>query len=390
MMSLTGTALLLRQDLRRDRIIVPAWLAVLVLMTYASASATGTLFRSVQERETIAASLNEQPGLLALYGPILNPHSAGELAMSKLTVLYALLSAILYVVLVRRHTRVEEETGRAELAAGTVIARDAPMAAVAVEACAVAAALGLLVCLANIAGGLPVAGSVWFGVSWAGTGLVATGVAAVACQVSASARTCGSIAAALLAGAFAVRAVGDAIDGLGWLSWLSPLGWNTQLRAWSDPRWWVVGLYVALAAGLLALAQMMRSRRDIGAGLISDRPGPTAGRISSPEGLTFRLHRTSLALWTAGVALTGLLFGAMAPGFDGLLSGAGGRELVDRLGGTFIAALLPVAAIVTTCFPIAVISSAHQDEVAGRTGFALSTTTSRGRWFAATDRKSVV
>ena len=59
----------------------------------------------------VATSFNEQPGLLALYGPILDPRSAGELAMSKLTVLYALFSAVLYVVLVRRHTRVEEETG---------------------------------------------------------------------------------------------------------------------------------------------------------------------------------------------------------------------------------------------------------------------------------------
>lgn len=102
--------------------------------------------------------------------------------MSKLTVLYALFSAILYVVLVRRHTRVEEETGRAELAAGNAIGRNAPLAAVALECGAVAFALGFLVAVADMAGGLPVAGSMWFGVSWLGTGLVATGVAAVACQ----------------------------------------------------------------------------------------------------------------------------------------------------------------------------------------------------------------
>ena len=46
--------------------------------------------------------------------------------MSKLTVLYALFSTILYVVLVRRHTGVEEESGRAELIGGTAVGRDAP------------------------------------------------------------------------------------------------------------------------------------------------------------------------------------------------------------------------------------------------------------------------
>ena len=215
-------------------------------MTFASASATGTLFSSLQDRVTIATVLNEQPGLVALYGPILDPSSAGELAMSKLTVLYALFSAVLYVVLVRRHTRVEEESGRAELVGGTMIGRDAPLAAAVIESAGVAVALGLLVTLANVAGGLPTVGSVWFGLTWAGTGLVATGTAAVACQLSASSRTCGAIAAGLLAGAFALRAVGDTVDGLHWMSWLSPLGWNTQLRAWSEPRWWVLGLYVAL------------------------------------------------------------------------------------------------------------------------------------------------
>jgi ABC-2 type transport system permease protein len=384
MMTLTGTMLLLRQGVRRDRVIVPASVTVLVLLAYASASATATLFSSVTERVRVATSVNEQPGLVALYGPILDPNSAGELAMSKLTVLYALFSAILYVVLVRRHTRVEEETGRAELTAGNGIGRNAPMAAVALECGVVAVALGLLVAVADMAGGLPVAGSAWFGVSWLGTGLVATGVAAVACQLSASARTCGAIAAGLLGGAFAVRAVGDGVDGLSWLSWLSPLGWNTQLRAWSDARWWVAGLYGVLAAVLLALAQLMRSRRDLGAGLLAARPGPVAGRIAGPWSLTFRLHRTSLVLWTLGVAVMSALFGAMAPGFDDLLSGTGGRELVDRLGGTFVAALLPVASIVISCFPISVVSHAHQDEEVGRTGWALATATSRARWFTAT------
>jgi ABC-2 type transport system permease protein len=365
-------------------VLVPVWIAVLVLMAYASASATDSLFGSVEERVRVASSINGQAGLLALYGPVLDPRSAGELAMSKLTVLYALFSAVLYVVLVRRHTRVEEETGRAELAAGTVIGRDAPLAAVALECGLVATTLALLVAVADIAGGLPVAGSLLFGVTWLGTGLVATGVAAVACQISASSRTCGSIAAGLLAGAFAVRAVGDSVGGLGWLSWLSPLGWNTQLRAWSDPRWWVAGLYVVLAAGLVALAQVLRSRRDIGAGVVSARPGPTTGRLSGPWSLVFRLHRASLVVWSLGVAGMGALFGAMAPGFDDLLSTGGGRELVDRMGGTFIAALMPVTALLVTCFPIAVVNGAHHDEVAGRTGLALSTRTSRARWFAAT------
>ncbi|MEN3121663.1 ABC transporter permease [Janibacter sp. LM] len=384
MSTLTGAPLLLRQAVRRDRVLVPGWVAVLVVMTYASASATTALFGSSAERVRLATEINGQPGLLALYGPILDPDSAGELAMSKLTVLYALFSAGLYVAVVRRHTRVEEESGRAELVGGTVVGRDAPLAAAVMECAALAIGLGCLLALAGTAGGLPWAGSVWFGVVWAGTGVVATGVAAVACQVSASARTCSALAAGALAGAYTVRAVGDAVEGLGWLSWLSPLGWNTQLRAWSEPRWWVVALYLVTSAALVAVAQLMRSHRDLGAGLVTMRPGPVRSRLAGPWGLTLRLQRTSLLQWTVGVAAMGLAFGAMAPGFDDLLAGSGGEELIDRLGGSFIGALLSVTAILVTPFAISVIAGAYHDRAEGRTGLVLATSVSRARWFGAT------
>ncbi len=55
---------------------------------------------------------------------------------------------------------------------------------------------------------------------------------------------------------FVLRAVGD--TSVSWLSWLSPFGWSTQLRAWSDPRWWVLLLYVVASVGLVAAAQALR------------------------------------------------------------------------------------------------------------------------------------
>ena len=49
--------------------------------------------------------------------------------MTKLTVLYAVFVALLVLVLVRRHTRGEEEAGRAELIGATVVGRGALLAA---------------------------------------------------------------------------------------------------------------------------------------------------------------------------------------------------------------------------------------------------------------------
>ncbi|UDY25130.1 ABC transporter permease [Nocardioides sp. Kera G14] len=382
----TGTALLLRQNLRRDRIIAPVWIAVMVVMTYASAASTTTLFKTTADRLRLATSINEQPALRALYGPILDPGSVGELAMSKMTELYALFAAVLFVILVRRHTRVEEESGRSELIGATVVGRDAPMAAVLVECAGLAAVLGLAVGGSAIAGGLPVSGSVWFGLTWAGTALVGTAVAAVAVQLSASARTCGGFIAGMLGGIFLLRALGDG-GRWTWLSWLSPLGWNTQLRAWSDPRGWAVLLYPAITAVLLVLARELRAHRDLGGGLIAARPGRVVGPawVRSPIALILRLQRTSLILWTVAIAFMGVAFGAMAPGLDDMVESVGsGQELIDRLGGVMIAAVLSIGAMIITCFAVTVINHSSADETDGRLEMVLSTGASRRGWYAGT------
>ncbi|CAN5246357.1 ABC transporter membrane-spanning protein [soil metagenome] len=379
----TGFGLLLRLGLRRDRVMIAVWLVLLTAMAYASAATTPTLFDSEESRVLLATSLNSQTAVVALYGPILDVTSVGEIAMAKMTVLYALAPAILMVILVRRHTRTEEESGRAELVGAGVIGRGSPLAAAVGQALAVSAMLGLLVSTADILGGLPVLGSIWFGLAWVGTGAVATGVAAVAVQLSPSSRTCASIAAAVLGVCYLVRAVGDA-SGWTWLSWVSPLGWNTQLSAWQDPRAWVVALYAGLSVALLNVAWVLRSRRDLGSGIIAPRPGPTGSSIASPLGLMARTQRTSLALWSVSVAGVAVLFGVISPGLDDMMRRAGGVEILDRLGGAMIAAVLSVVAIVISSYSIIVVNQVAADETSDRAELVLSTAASRRSWFLAT------
>ncbi len=49
----------------------------------------------------------------------------------------------------------------------------------------------------------------------------------------------------MLAAAWVVRGVGDMAAGPDeygtWVSWLSPLAWAQQTRAFHDDRWWPVG-----------------------------------------------------------------------------------------------------------------------------------------------------
>ncbi|MET0837504.1 MAG: ABC transporter permease [Marmoricola sp.] len=385
-----GAGRLVRYAARRDRVLVAVWTVVLVAVCYASAAATESLYPTLADRVSAATSINASPSVVALYGPILDVRSEGELAMTKLTVLYAVFVALLLLVVVRRHTRTEEESGQAELLGGTAVGRDAPLAAAVLLGTAISVGVGLLAALADVAGGLPLPGSLLFGASWAGVGLVATGVTAVACQLSASARTCASIAGAALGVLFVLRAVGD--TSLSWLSWLSPFGWSTQLRAWSDPRWWVLLMYVVAAVALVAAAQALRGARDLGSGMLAARPGPATGspRLSDAVALSLRLHTPMLLAWTVATAALGIVLGSIAPNVGDLLDSPSAREMIERIGGvgaledTLIAAELSIAAVIISCFGIAVVGHGSADEHDGRTEQVLATATSRTQAFVAT------
>ncbi|MCW2818592.1 MAG: hypothetical protein JWR42_1379 [Marmoricola sp.] len=382
-MTVDGTWLLTRRALRRDRWLVAVWLAVLTATVGASAGATASLYPTTADRAGAARAIDASPAIVVLYGPILDVGSLGELAMTKLTVLYAVLVAVLGLVLVRRHTRTEEESGRSELVGGTAVARDAPLAAALLEAALVVGAVGVLAAAADVVAGLPVAGSVAFGASWAGAGLVGAGIGAVACQVAASSRTCAVLAAATVGALFLVRAVGD--TSVPRLGWVSPFGWGTRLRAWGDTRWWVLALPVVTALVLAAMAFVLRAHRDLGSGLVGSRPGRAQGspRVTGAVTLAARLHAPALATWTGAVVVMGLVLGAVAPDVGSLLDSPAARDAVRRAGGvgtlerSLLAAELSVVAVVVTCFAIAVVGHVGADERDGRTATVLSTPVSR-------------
>ncbi|MBO0811598.1 MAG: hypothetical protein J2P23_06085 [Microlunatus sp.] len=390
MSTYAGTGILTRQAFRRDRLIAPIWVVVMALLIYASAAATPTLYKTAADRVQAAEAINNNPAVIALYGPILDVHSVGELSMTKMTVLYTIFAAILIVILVRRHTRVEEESGRLELVAGTAVGRNAPMSSAISQSVILSVIMGLFAALAAMGGKLPIEGSLAFGATWTGIGLVTTGLALVACQLAASARTCAAMVAGALGVLYVLRAVGDI--SVNWLSWISPFGWNTRFRAWTEPRWWMLGLYVGSAVVLIIIARLLRSRRDLGSGVLAARPGRATGsrRLADAISLSFRVHRGAIVIWSVAMAALGVIFGAIAPGVSDLLDSGNAQEIIARLGGpgamadTLVAAVLSLVAIVVTCFAMSVIGHTGGDEADGRTEAVLATATSRSRWFGAT------
>jgi ABC-2 type transport system permease protein len=391
--SLTGTWPLLRLALRRDRILIPVWLGVFAALAGSTASSTLALYPDIASRRGIAITINNNPAMLALYGRVADIDSAGAVAMFKVSAMGAALVAVLTMILLIRHTRAEEEAGRLELLGAGVVGRLAPLTAALIVAGGTAAALGLLTAASLAAAGLPVAGSLAFGLSWGLTGLAFTAVAAIMAQLTTSARAATGLTAAILGVTYLLRAVGDVAGGANgprWASWLSPVGWAQQVRAFSDERWWVFGLGLAFAVLAGAGAYWLAAHRDAGAGLLADSAGPAHGSrwLCRPEALAVRLQRGILLAWTGAMLLMGLVVGSLGKSIDAFLDSPSARDMVTRLGGSasmidaFFGTEQAMIAIIVSIFSIQSVLRLRSEESALRAEPLLATAVGRRTWAA--------
>jgi ABC-2 type transport system permease protein len=335
----------------------------------------------------LAATIMASPAQRALYGQVYND-SVGAVGIWKAGMFHTLI-AVAVILTVIRHTRADEETGRTELVDSTAVGRYAGLTAALVLSFGASIATGAIGAAGLLATDIPATGSLAFGAALSGSGLVFSAVAAVAAQLSASARVARGTAFTVLGAAFTLRAVGDAGDGK--LSWLSPLGWSLQVRPYAGDRWWVLLLHLATTVALTAVAYRLLSGRDVGAGLIAERPGPgtAAPTLGNVFGLTWRLDRGALLLWTVGLCLYGVVMGSVVHGIgDELGDSSVARDIVARMGGTssleeaFIAVAFTLIAMVAAAFAISLTLRLHQEEAGQRAETILAGAASRSRWVA--------
>jgi ABC-2 type transport system permease protein len=174
------------------------------------------------------------------------------------------------------------------------------------------------------------------------------------------------------------------------LSWLSPLGWSLQVRPYAGDRWWVLLLHLATTVLLTAVAYRLLAGRDVGAGLIAERPGPATATplLRNAFGLAWRLDRGALLLWTVGLCLYGLLIGSVVHGIGDELGGPTARDIVVRMGGTsaleqaFVAVAFCMLAMMAAAFAISLTLRPHQEEAGQRAETVLGGAVGRSRWLA--------
>lgn len=388
-----GTLRLLRLYLRRDRIVLPLWVLLLSLpLGSVYVASIRKIYHSPADLSAFAHSILTSPAQLAMYGPIYN-NTLGAAGVWKAGAFHTVIG-IATILTVIRHTRAEEESGREELLASTRLGRLAGLTAALLLACLGALATGLLGAASIHAAGVPGTGSLAFGLAEAASGIVFAAVAAVTAQLSANARTTRALAFTVLAVTFVLRAIGDvrAADGpASPLTWLAPQGWSLQVRPFAGDHWWVLLLHIGATAILVAVAYLLLRRRDLGAGLLAERPGASAAGVAlrGPFGLAWRLQRGSLLAWTVGLALYGLVFGSVVHGIGNeLVDNRAAHDMLERLGGTqgiedaFLAAAFAILGLMAAAYSVAAALRLHSEETSQRGESVVAASVSRVRWAA--------
>jgi ABC-2 type transport system permease protein len=385
---LAGTGTLLRFALRRDRLMIPVWIAVNALMVLSMPNTLEGLYSTPDERADLIRQMETNSSLRAMVGPVFGD-SLGALTAWRAGVYAGALAAVMSLLVVVRHTRDEEESGRQELVASGMVGRRASLTA-ALLAAAVANGVLALLLTAGLAG-QGTAGALALGLGIAGVGMVFATMAAIVAQLTESARLARGLTAAVLGAAFVLRAAGDSAtdDGSSVLTWVSPLGWLENLRPYADERWWLLALLAGAALVQGAVAYGLAGRRDLGMSFLPTRPGPATGRLGGAGALAWRLQRGGVLGWSIGFLLAGVVYGGMTEGAADLVGdNENARRIFERMGGrsgltdAFLASMVGMLGLVAALYIVASVLRLNGEETSGRAEPVLANAVGRLRWAA--------
>lgn len=390
--SLVGTGALLRTALRRDLVRNICWIIGIVGGTVSLAVTFPALYETEADRQVVAQTMGTPAGL-AFTGPIeyLRDYSLGSIISHQMIGFTGVLVGIMSVLLIIRHTRTEEETGRAELTRAGTVGRHAPLAAAVSEAVLVNLIIGAL-----IAAGLGVLdidsvdwpGSILYGAAHVGIGIAFIGCSAVIVQIFQSARTASEIGIGLVLVAYALRAAGDSADN--GVSWASPIGWGQRTYPYLDNDWWPLTLCLGAGVLLTLLGAWLSTRRDVASGLVAARQGrPRASAaLKTPGGFALRLLRPSIIAYAFALIAFGAMYGPflgdiedMIAGVDvieGAISSVGGTSVVD----SFLVMVMSIIAILAAVFCIGAVLRIKGEEEKGRSEALLANWQSRMTWMS--------
>ncbi|WFE54347.1 hypothetical protein [Micromonospora sp. WMMD1155] len=353
-------------------------LIVVVLVAGMSAMVAATYASTVGDALDAAAlaALAENPAIRTLFGQPVALDDAGGFTVWRTGTALSVLVGTWGLLAATRITRGEEDAGRWDLVAAgrlpvpAIVARHVAVLTGAVLVAGVAAGAALL------AVGTSPHGAVLHGVGLALLGVCFVASGALAAQLFATRAAASGAATALLGGALLLRMVGEGVEGLGWLRWVSPFGMVALSQPYAANRVLPLVVLAAVDAILLVAAVSAARPRDLGGGWLTTSAGrpPRLGLLGSVSGFAARRLARPFGGWAAGVAAYYLLIGVLTVSMtDFLADNARFADLAAQAGFAglgsvdgYVAAMVTLLAIPAGVFAAVRSATLVADEAAGR------------------------
>lgn len=369
------------------------WGAVFGLFVIATVKGYLLGYPTVAERLQAAASLQSFSILLG------QPHHAETVSgftQWRVLVVIAIIGGIWGVLTSTGLLRGEEDAGRWELLlAGQTTKRRAAAQALLGFALDLGAMFVLTAVITVATGGLPgvhfsLVAALLFSFALVASAAMFLAIGSLASQISATRGQAAMIGSGVLGAAFAIRMVADSTSGLGWLRWLSPIGWLEELRPLRDTQPLALIPIVAVVAVCAGLTLALAERRDLGASVLSERPGSLREPrwLRGPTTLALRLARPSLIGWLAAIAGLAIVQGLVARSAATLLSSSPTIAAtltkigVHKLSEAFLGVSFLTIGVLIAVIAASQVAGIRDEEAAGRLDNLLVRPVRRITWVA--------
>ncbi len=319
--SFTGTWDMVKLSLRRDKIIVPLFIFFMVLLIVGVAASLSNLYSDAAVRYSLYLQIQNNPSFVALLGSLLDP-SIGGITAWRVGIPGTIIIGLISIFMVIRHTRSEERKGRLELLYSAAVGRQAALTSSLITTFGVNIIISLLITIGFIILGFEPTNSLVLAASIGAFGCLFASIAAVAVQLTESSGDARYLSIGILVGFFVLRILGWDNGSSAWISWLTPFGWVHSVRAFAGNELWIFFIFLISTVGLIVIAYWLSSIRDVGSGIINERPGPAMASksLNNTLALTWRLQRGMLIFWVVIFAVMGIIMGYTAQSVTDIIS----------------------------------------------------------------------
>jgi ABC-2 type transport system permease protein len=233
-------------------------------------------------------------------------------------------------------------------------------------------------------------GSVLFAAGMVSGAAMFLAIGALASQLRATRGEAATLAAFVLGAAWVVRMIGDSSPGLGWMRWLSPMGWIEELHPLQDAQPLALVPIVFLVLVCAGLTMVLAGRRDLNASVLPEREagGTNARWLVGPVSLALRTSRPVALGWLAGILGYAAMEGAITKSATTLLATSPaiaatlGRLGVRRATEGYLGMAFFFDALLIAVVAAGQIAAIREEEASGRLDNLLVRPVTRVGWLA--------